>query len=74
VERVGIKQVRLLIQQPDYRLDGKLQFVVGYTSFGAQECIHLTLEQLAERCERKAGTGKLIEIDGRFYWETEKRK
>lgn len=60
---------RLLVQQPDFRHNGKLQFIVGYTGGGANACVHLTRHQYASRLRKKAGNGKLVEIDGKFYWE-----
>ena len=60
---------KLVIQQPDYRNNGKLQFVTGYTGSGASMCIHLTREEYEARLAAKLGKGRLIEVSDEFYWE-----
>jgi len=70
--------------RPDYRNDtkhGQYQFVVGYTGFGAKECVHLTFEQIKERLTESHGPGKLEDdgewltftFDERQYTDAEKR-
>jgi hypothetical protein len=66
---IGEFVVRHLVQRPDYRNDGKYQFVVSYTSWGNPECIHLTTEQIFERMEDKLGKGKLIDDGVNLWWE-----
>lgn len=60
--------MKIKVQQPDYRNLGKLQFIRGYTGFGAAECVHLTYEEYRKRIEAKCGPGTLVEEDGVFYW------
>jgi hypothetical protein len=63
--------MRTKVQQPDHRNNGQFQFVTGYTGgFGAEACVHLTLEEYKERIQAKLGPGTLIEEKGIFYWET----
>lgn len=60
---------RLVIQQPDYRNNGKLQFVTGYTGGGASMCVHMTREEYETRLAAKLGKGKLVEVADEFFWE-----
>lgn len=57
------------IQQPDYRNHGKFQFITGTTGGGAEACQHMTRAEYAEACEKRVGPGRLVEIDGVFFWE-----
>lgn len=57
------------VQQPDYRNDGRLQFVTGWTGGGAEMCVHLTRKEYADRIEARRGCGTLVEKDGVFYWQ-----
>lgn len=71
------------VQQPDYRNNGKLQFVTGWTAGGAEMCVHLTLEEYEQDLRNQAGPGKLVYIPkgdaikgellehdmGKFWWQ-----
>ncbi len=58
---------RLRLERPDHRNNGKYQFVKGWTGGGAEACVHLTSEEIAERCARMVGPGTL-EDDGIDLW------
>lgn len=63
---------RVSLQQPDYRNKthlGDYQFVQGYTSGGAQMCVHLTREAWEQQCALVCGPGRLVEDAGVFYYE-----
>jgi hypothetical protein len=60
---------RHLIQRPDHRNNGKYQFVTGYTGGGAEMCVHLGLEEIAERCRAKLGPGTLIDDGIDLWWD-----
>jgi len=71
------------VQQPDYRNNGKLQFVTGWTGGGAEMCIHLTFEEYEQDLRNQAGPGRLVFVPkgdavksdlhdhqlGEFWWE-----
>lgn len=57
------------IQRPSYRLNGQYQFVVGYTGGGAEECVHLTMQEITERAIAKLGPGSVAD-DGVDLWWT----
>lgn len=59
---------RISLGRPDHRLNGKFQFVVGWTGGGAEECKHLTKEQIETFATGAHGPGKLID-DGELWWE-----
>lgn len=62
--------MKLKIQKPDYRNNGKYQFVTGYTGGGAEACVHLSAEEIAERMTAQAGSGKLLDDGVNLWWET----
>lgn len=62
---------QLLLAKPDYRNDGKYQFVVGYTGGGAEECIHLSKEEIEKRMTKKFGKGILVDDGENLFWETD---
>ncbi len=67
--------MRVLIQRPGYRNDGKYQFVVGYTGgFCAEMCVHLSFEEVSKRAEEKIGKGTLIDDGVDLWWETEQKE
>lgn len=59
---------RIILQKPDYRNDGKYQFITGYTGGGAEECVHLTKEQISERASSILGDGRLEDDGSNLYW------
>jgi hypothetical protein len=61
--------VRHLIERPGHRNHGEYQFVKGYTGGGAEECVHLSAEQVAQRCRDKVGAGRLIDDGLDLWWE-----
>jgi hypothetical protein len=62
--------VRLPVQRPDYRNNGKYQFVMGYTAGGAEECVHLTRDEICGRLTTRAGPGVLVDDGVDLWWET----
>lgn len=61
VETVKIK--------PDYRNNGKYQFITGYTGGGNPMCVHLSFEEVAELLQKKHGNGTLIDEGTYLVWE-----
>lgn len=63
------------LQKPDYVKDTKdgrtYIFVVGYLSFGAEECVHLTPEVLSERMTKRLGPGHLTFDGTDLWWHTD---
>jgi hypothetical protein len=55
--------------RPDYRNNGKYQFITGYSGSGATICVHLSAEELSERLAVKHGEGKLIDDGDSLWWE-----
>ena len=50
---------------PNYRNNGKYQFVTGYTGgFAAEMCIHLTFDEIKERLQEKYGKDTLLVDNG----------
>lgn len=66
----GEAVVRHQVQRPDYRNDGKYQFIVAYGG-GMQtvQCVHLSAAEVAERCAAKLGPGTLIDDGTDLWWE-----
>lgn len=62
--------IRKLIQCPDFRNNGKYQFVVGYGG-GMQtvECIHLEPSEISARLEAREGLGRLVDDGVNLWWE-----
>lgn len=62
---------RHALQRPDGRNNGQYQFVTGYTGGGAEACVHLTAEQIAERCRQRHGLppGELVDDGTDLWWE-----
>jgi hypothetical protein len=67
-------RIRHPIQRPDYRNNGKYQFVKSITGSGAEACVHLTAEEIAERTEKKHGPGKLVDDGTDLWWEVLAKK
>lgn len=61
--------IRLPVQRPDYRNNGKYQFVVGYTGGGAEECVHLDRDEIARRLGERHGPGTLVDDGVDLWWE-----
>jgi hypothetical protein len=58
-----------LVITPDYRNNGKFQFVTGYTGgFAAEMCVHLTWEEIEERLKEKHGPGVLTDDGTDLIW------
>jgi len=57
---VSTRKKYLKVQQPDYRNNGKLQFVTGWTGGGAEMCIHLTFEEYEKDIASQAPPGRLV--------------
>ncbi len=54
---------------PDYRNNGKFQFVTGYTGgFAAPMCVHLTWEEIEERLTKNHGSGVLTDDGTDLIW------
>jgi len=50
---------------PDYRNNGKYQFVTGYTGgFTAEMCVHLDFDEVKERLQAKYGKDTVLVDDG----------
>jgi len=62
---------RQKIQRPDHRNNGKYQFVVWYAASGGEGCVHLSREEIIQRCTEKAGPGVLIDDGVDLWWEQE---
>jgi hypothetical protein len=60
-----IETVRL---HPEYRNDGKYQFLVGWTAGGAEMYRHLTLEQLTTQLTAELGSGRLVDDGTYLIW------
>ena len=66
-DNVGSGQPVILVEKPDYRLNGKYQFIKGWTGGGAAMCLHLTKEEIIERLTTILGPGELVD-DGEDLW------
>lgn len=53
---------------PDYRNNGKYQFATGYTGGGAEMCVHLGFEEVAERLTVRHGPGTLVDDGTDLIW------
>ena len=53
---------------PDYRNNGKYQFVTGYTGGGAEMCAHLTFEEVTKQLANKYGDGELVDDGTDLIW------
>jgi hypothetical protein len=58
-----------MILTPDYRNNGKFQFVTGYCGgFGAEICAHLTWAEVEERLTELHGPGILTDDGTDLTW------
>ena len=55
---------------PDYRNNGKFQFVVGYTGGmnAGEKCVHLTWEEIEQRLTKNHGPGVLTDDGTDLIW------
>lgn len=58
-----------LIERPDYRNDGKYQYVRGWTGGGAEVCDHLSAEDIGKQMEAKLGPGKFVDDGDDLWWD-----
>jgi hypothetical protein len=61
------------IQRPDYRNNGKYQFVNFITHSGAESCVHLTAEEISEQMTKKIGPGHLTDDGVDLWWHTDSK-
>lgn len=61
--------MKLSVEKPSYRNNGKYQFVKGWTPGGAEMCAHLSFDEIAEQLKAQAGPGKLIDDGENLWWE-----
>ncbi len=57
--------------KPDHRNNGAFQFVTGYTGGGAEMCVHLRQDEVAERLAKKHGPGELVDDGTELIWMQE---
>lgn len=62
---------RIPIERPDYRNNGKYQFVRGYAGSGAEMCDHVSLMDIVYQMTERCGPGKLIDDGVDLWWESE---
>jgi hypothetical protein len=53
---------------PDFRNNGALQFIQGYTGGGNPMCSHLTRAELARAFAKQYGEGMMEEVGNDFVW------
>jgi hypothetical protein len=53
---------------PDFRNDGKYQFIIGRTGWGNPECVHLTFQEIEARLVDKYGPGTLTDDGERLIF------
>jgi hypothetical protein len=58
----------ILIEQPHSAKGRRWFFLRGIGGFGAEYGVTLDKRTVARRCERKAGTGSLRQINGLWHW------
>lgn len=69
-ESIEPDKSKILLQRPDYRNDGKYQFITGYTGgFGGVACVHLDAKEISRRCEAANGTGILLDDGVDLWWQ-----
>lgn len=56
------------VETPDYRNNGQYQFVRGIGHFGAEECAHVSREEIERQCRENAGDGVLVDDGHRLCW------
>jgi len=56
------------VATPDHRTAGKLVYVGGHTSFGAQACEHVDPEVAKERLRKQVGDGVFVDTGEKLYW------
>jgi hypothetical protein len=54
--------------KPDYRNNGAFQFVTGYTGGGAEMCVHLRRDEIAEKLAKEYGPGELVDNGTYLSW------
>ena len=62
---------RLPIQRPDYRNNGRYQFVRSYTHSGAEACDHISPDEIRRQMTDKFGVGMLVDDGLDLWWESE---
>ena len=55
-------------QRPSYRYNRNYQFITGYTGGGAEECVHLSKEEISFRLAKQSGPGELYDDGINLWW------